>query len=695
LIPYSRAHNRSVSTRPHVPTSLVYFLLLATLIVHGFNLQANAQVPSSSHVILVIEENTSYNTAVANMPWLVQEGNLYGHATNYTSDSSGSLLDYLWLSSGSCHTSVNCKPASLPSGTNDYGCGGGGCTVHFIADDNIFRILDAAGKSWKIYLQSLPSVGDTSLADAYPYAIRHNPALWYSDIQSGTQAEKNKMVPFTQFATDLANNTLPNYSIIIPDVAHDAHDCPGGPTVPTCTPNRQQNADSFLSSSVAPVLNQSYFQPGGDGLLIITFDNGDGDNAGLVYTAVIGPKVTPHAVSNVPYKHENNLRTILQALGMSTFPGESNVVNPMSDFFGGSPSGVTVNSPLNNSTDPTSVLVDAFATESGASIDHLEVWDNGTKLGNSPPGSTIHQNFTLPVGAHQMTVQDMSTGTFQVLHKTIVNFTVSTDGVTINSPVDGSTTGTSVLVDASASESGATIDHLEVWDNGTKLGNSPPGSTIHQTFVLSSGSHRMTVQDMSTGTFQVLHKSVVTFTVSPDGVTINSPITGSTSGTQVLVNASATESGASIDHLEVWDNTTGQKLGDSPKGSTVNQSYNLAVGQHQIIVQDMSTGTFQVLHKSNVTITVASTPGVTILAPTANSSPSSPVLVNAYANSSTAIDHLEIWDDTTGTKLGNSPGTEVDTSFVLGSGTHTLIVQSMSAGTFQVLNKSQVTITVP
>jgi acid phosphatase len=569
-----------------------------------FNVQANAQVPASSHVVLVIEENTSLSTARANMPWLVNESNLYGYANNYSADTSGSLLAYLWLSSGSCHSSADCGP--LPNATNptnDYGCGGGGCSKHFIADNNIFRILDGAGKSWKIYLQSVPSVGDISLADAYPYVIRHNPALWYSDIQSGT--DKNKMVPFTQFATDLANNALPDYSIIIPDVEHDAHDCPTGGS--NCTQAQKlQAADSFLSSSVAPVLNQPYFQPGGTGLMIVTFDNGNGDAAGPVLTVLMGPKIIPHFVSNVAYKHENTLRTILQALGMSTFPGRSGFVNSMTDFF-----------------------------------------TNGTS------------------------------------------------GVTVNSPVNGSTTGTSVLVDAFATESGAAIDHLEVWDNGTKLGNSPPGSTIHQTFVLSSGSHQMTVQDISTGTFQVLHKSVVTFTVSADGVTINNPITGSTSGTQVLVNASATESGASIDHLEVWDNTTGQKLGDSPKGSTVNQSYNLAVGQHQIIVQDMSTGTFQVLHKSSVTITVASAPGVTILAPTANSSPTSPVLVSAYANSTTAIDHLEIWDNTTGTKLGNSPGTEVDTSFVLGSGTHTLIVQSMSAGTFQVLNKSQVTITVP
>lgn len=689
----SRNLNRSVSFRPSIVMWLAYLSFVIALFAPGIGLQANGQIPSSSHVILVIEENTSYSTARANMPWLVNESNLYGYASNYTADTSGSLLAYLWLSSGSCHSSSNCGP--LPNATNptnDYRCGGGGC-LDTILDNNIFRILDGAGKSWKVYAQSLPSVGWIG-GDSGPYAVRHNPAVWYSDIKTGTQAEKNKIVPFTQFATDLANNALPSYSIIVPDVNHDAHDCPVG--LSSCTQAQKiQAADSFLSSSVAPVLSQPYFQAGGTGLMIVTFDNGDGDAAGPVFTVLIGPNVTPHTVSNVAYKHENTLRTILQALGMSTFPGRSGFVNSMTDFFTTGPSGVTVNSPVSGSTTGTSVLVDAFANESGATIDHLEVWDNGTKLGNSPPGSTIHQNFTLPVGSHQMTVQDMSTGTFQVLHKTIVGFTVSTDGVTINSPVAGSTTGTSVLVDASATESGATIDHLEVWDNGTKLGNSPPGSTIHQTFVLSAGSHQMTVQDMSTGTFQVLHKSVVTFTVAADGVTITSPVTGSTSGTQVLVSATASESAASIDHLEVWDNTTGQKLGDSPKGSTVNQSYNLAVGQHQIIVQDMSTGTFQVIHTSNVTITVASTPGVTILAPTANSSHASPVLVSAYANSTTAIDHLEIWDNTTGTKLGNSPGTEVDTSFVLGSGTHTLIVQSMSAGTFQVLNTSQVTITVP
>jgi hypothetical protein len=63
------------------------------------------------------------------------------------------------------------------------------------------------------------------------------------------------------------------------------------------------------------------------------------------------------------------------------------------------------------------------------------------------------------------------------------------------------------------------------------------------------------------------------------------------------------------------------------------------------------------------------------------------------ARQSTRLSESRIASDT-GTKLSDSPITEVDTRYVLSSGTHTLIVPSMSVGTFQVLNKSQVTITV-
>jgi hypothetical protein len=95
-----------------------------------------ANAPSrgpAAHVILVVEENQSFSTVYHNqMPWLSAIGDKYGIAMNYVSDEKGSLLDYLWLSSGS---------GELP-----FGCGANQCK-HTITDNNLFRELNRAGMS--------------------------------------------------------------------------------------------------------------------------------------------------------------------------------------------------------------------------------------------------------------------------------------------------------------------------------------------------------------------------------------------------------------------------------------------------------------------------------------------------------------------------------------------------------------------
>lgn len=262
-------------------------------------------IPPSGHVVLVIEENHTYAQVLAAMPWLVSMGNTYGHALNYHADEPGSLLDYLWLSSG--------------SGEQTFGCSGGACSKA-ITDQNIFRVLDGAKLSWKVYAQSLPSTGYMG-AQSGAYVKRHNPAPWYSNVINSATLQK-KMVPFSDLATDIANGTLPNYSIIVPDLNNDAHDGTLG------------QADDFLSHQVAPVLDSSVFKK--DGLMIVTFDECDGAIGAcseLVYTAVIGPNVKRGSTSNTLYKHESTLRTILDALGLKTFPGASANVKPMADFF--------------------------------------------------------------------------------------------------------------------------------------------------------------------------------------------------------------------------------------------------------------------------------------------------------------------------------------------------------------------------
>ncbi|HET6844445.1 MAG TPA: alkaline phosphatase family protein [Candidatus Angelobacter sp.] len=484
---------------------------LAVMFVVGLFLAVSmeAQVPHSSHIVLVIEENTSFNTTVANMPWLVAQGNTNGVASNYISNTSGSLMDYLWLMSGSCHSSVNC---ALPAGTHDFGCSGDSCASP-ITDDNLFREMNRSGISWKVYAQSYAAAGGTvttpDLAHGTAYYRRHNPATWYSEILSNVNGSQARVVDFSQFAVDVANGTLPEFSLIVPDGLHDAHD--GTPA----------QADAFLSANLGPVLQKPFFQPGGDGLLIVTFDNGDADVAGRVYTAVIGPQVTPRTVSTVPYRHENTLRTLLDALGIVSAPGQSANVSAMNDFFSSSGGGVNISSPAQNATTGTQVLVTATASEPSAQISQLQVWDNttGQRLA-VVNGSSVNQTFTLAAGVHRLVVEDLSTSTFQVLHKSSVDITVGStavaDGVTITSPIQNAAAGQQVLVTATAHESSAQISQLQVWDasTGQRLA-VVNGSSVNQTFTLAAGTHQLVVEDLSTSTFQVLHKSSVDIIVGP------------------------------------------------------------------------------------------------------------------------------------------------------------------------------------
>jgi phosphatidylinositol-3-phosphatase len=264
-----------------------------------------AAATAPAHVVLVIEENRSFSTVYPwGMPWLSALADANGIATNYLSDEGGSLHAYLWLSSG--------------SGENSFGCDGGTCAKP-ITSDNIFRELNKAGFSWKVYAESLPYAG--FMGGSYgKYVRRHNPAPFYSNVIDSKEEQLN-IVQLKQFAIDVAAKQLPVYSIIVPNLLHDAHD--GTP----------READGWLKENISPLLASSFFQPGGDGVLFITFDNADRDAQGHVLTAVIGPRVIPKTKISLHFRHENTLRTIMELLGLTNFPGASAAAAPMKEFF--------------------------------------------------------------------------------------------------------------------------------------------------------------------------------------------------------------------------------------------------------------------------------------------------------------------------------------------------------------------------
>src|ERR1700692_3398294 len=620
-------------------TTLSFFSLSSSFLLVASFVSSAEVVPLAQHVVLVVEENTSFSTTYPNgMPWLVSQGNKYGYADNYTSDVSGSLLDYLYLASGSCESNYKCGGAPacvLPSGTHNFSCKGNNCYQASscvgtakkdpITDENIFHLMNQQGISWKVYVQNYLNAGGTvnvpdfNTANQPPYThyyARHNAAVWYEEVLSNNLGSQGNVVDFEQFGIDVAHGTLPRFAIILPDGCWGAHD--------GCFSSPVRSADQFLQSNLTPMLSLPDFQPGGSGLLLVTFDNGNSDGASKVYTSAIGPNVKPGYVSSTPYKHENTLRTMLDALGIGTYPGWSADVADMSDFFRLNAGSVVIDSPANGSVQGPSVMVNATASELGAQINHVEVWDlfngNSTKLGEVFSQS-INKAFSVSgIGNHQMTVLDVSAGG-GILHRETTTFTVTSSyGVTVNSPANNSTQATLFPLNAFAVEAGAEgtssgVDHIEVWNGGSKLGDSPRGTSLSQWYSLPPGRYTLTVQDVSS-TGAPLHQRDVSFAVSGGlGIHVNLPANNSTwPTTSVPINAYAYEqSGSStplVDHLEVWDNTHGVKLGESATGLGVNSLFiNQTVplpkaGTYQLAIKDITSNGYKTIHTTYVSVTV-------------------------------------------------------------------------------------------
>jgi phosphatidylinositol-3-phosphatase len=261
-------------------------------------------VPLFGNVFLVMEENHSYSSVIGNssMPYLNSLAQQYGVATQYFANTHPSIGNYFMLTTGQIIT-------------NDDGYQG------TVSADNVIRHLLSAGKTWKSYAENLPSVGYVG-GDVYPYCQHHNPFTYFTDVVN-SQNQRDNLVPFTQFAIDLKNNQLPEYSYIVPNMLDDAHD------------GTLAQADNWLQTNIAPLIASSTFQK--DGLLIITFDESfDSDTqhgGGQVAMLVISPLAKKGYRSSTFYQHENTCRLLMQGLGLASFPGSCEGAQEMTEFF--------------------------------------------------------------------------------------------------------------------------------------------------------------------------------------------------------------------------------------------------------------------------------------------------------------------------------------------------------------------------
>lgn len=276
-------------------------------------------LPKFGHVVIVVEENQGYSQVVgsSSMPYLNSLISQYGLATNYVADTHPSIGNYFVLTTGQILTNDDSQtPSSFP-----------------VSADNIVREMVKAGISWKSYAEDLPSVGYTG-GDTGNYYVRHNPLVYLTDVNTSSIQLQN-IVPFIQFATDLAGGNLPQYSFVVPNACDDAHNC------------SLFTADTWLKNNIDPLIKSALFQK--DGLLIIVFDE-DSSTGGTSCTdamiqsgtwcggQVAAVLVSPFLVStgfksSKSYHHESVLRLMAEGLGLATFPGASANADNMADFF--------------------------------------------------------------------------------------------------------------------------------------------------------------------------------------------------------------------------------------------------------------------------------------------------------------------------------------------------------------------------
>ncbi|HEY3928350.1 MAG TPA: alkaline phosphatase family protein, partial [Candidatus Koribacter sp.] len=160
----------------------------------------------------------------------------------------------------------------------------------------------SAGKTWKSYAESLPYTGYLG-GNTGDYFKHHNPFAYFSDVRDSS-TEKDRIVPFTHFAEDLASHSLPSFSFVVPNIMHDAHS------------GSLSSADAWLKKNIGPLLSNSEFKT--NGILIIVFDESyDSDAAhggGHVAAVVVGPGVKRGYRYTGFAQHQSVLATVLDAL---------------------------------------------------------------------------------------------------------------------------------------------------------------------------------------------------------------------------------------------------------------------------------------------------------------------------------------------------------------------------------------------
>jgi phosphatidylinositol-3-phosphatase len=267
------------------------------------------------HVIWIWLENHSYNAILGSSqaPYFNTLAKDCGIATNYHNITHPSLPNYIAMTSGLTLSSLkkfvaDCVPSS--------------------SCDTSAKSIFAQGETWRSYEESMPS--NCYQSNTGNYVARHNPAVYYTTLSGCSSNDES----YSHLASDLANNQLPAFSFVTPNLIDDMHN------------GTVADGNSWMSKNLPLILNSAEYKNGST-VIFITFDEGsdvgsyaDGENCATnttdtschLPTFIISPSVKVGARNGTLFNHYSLLGTAEQLLHLSKLGLANNYPTMVSAF---------------------------------------------------------------------------------------------------------------------------------------------------------------------------------------------------------------------------------------------------------------------------------------------------------------------------------------------------------------------------
>ncbi|MGF1429245.1 alkaline phosphatase family protein [Kitasatospora sp. LaBMicrA B282] len=250
-------------------------------------------IPTYSHVVVVMEENHSYDDVIGDT----------NDAPYINSLASGGAL--MTSSFGVSHPSEPNYMAIF--GGDTFGLTGDSCPVNEGNTANLGSELLAAGDTFQGYSEDLPSAGSTKCTSG-AYARKHAPWANFSNVPAADQQ------PFSSFPSDFS--TLPTVSFVIPNLDDDMHD------------GTIAQGDSWLQNNLSAYATWAQQN---NSLLVVTWDEDDYTESNQIPTIFYGAGVAPGQYSET-INHYNVLATLEQMYGLNLV-GNSATAAPITDIW--------------------------------------------------------------------------------------------------------------------------------------------------------------------------------------------------------------------------------------------------------------------------------------------------------------------------------------------------------------------------